>query len=1271
MNYPGIIPPSSLNNLENYLSHDTKAKARRLYAKHASEFSMRWGKTFVECYVPSESGKLPYDVRITRLKNQLRLYCTCPQFAQANECKHIGAACIYLREQYPSYDPAGKTTSTDNQDAAAIGNSARNQSGVSNKKDESTEQKGKTFEWNLTCNPATMPQELLSQAILNTLKPKQASFDFTDIFPEHFFSPDQLLQGFNTHLHFRKPDQFVFHCECKKPKPCEHMRILVLNVLHTHGVHFFSLALTEEQKIKYIQEAGYSFDSFSDDIRFCKFTVNEIGKIQVTADLFYINKESDIKEISELLGQGPSADMPRSRSSFFEFLVHVTTQPLSSITGFEWKLITQFSHRNRIQTKIFDPGTLTHHAQIAVLEPAAAGILQECSSGHIQKWLISSGFESSSRHNSYYETDSLKTHKPHVLRQFHSLTKSLWKHVVRKQKVFFYSEQQGLIKDHLKEFKPVAEPIKVSFSYHEEEGQPTLIATGEFEGRQIDLRKYPSFSPLFCLIDNQLLLIENLEAVQFLSKYPFGYVKAPASMRDAVITQLIAPLCHAGLAPLPESFHWHNQPFEPPLAVNLNEILSTTLLIEPGFILDEQFISEKDIQARSYLLHEGNSIQHLKTNPDSISQLRKQIREMHPKLTKQIMREDFHISLNDAQTNQWLVHFLRKMQAEGIAVFGLESLKSLRYNTSPADWKMNVRSGTDWFDLHIEMQFGSSQVSIADLKNAVQQGMHTVMLADGSLGVLPEDWLRKNAPLLKVATLSNKGELRLSKRHFNLLPETDFLPDGTAAKELEQFRTQLVEIRNYHPVPPGKNIKATLRPYQREGFEWMQALDQLGWGGLLADDMGLGKTLQAITFIDYLKKKYPHQTSLVICPVSLIFNWSAEIKKFAPHLKSMIYHGMHRSLEEEEFKSSDVVITSYGVVRNDLDTFRHFHWKYIFLDESHAIKNPDAQSTKAIIQLKSDNKIALSGTPVQNNTLDLYAQFDFLNAGFLGTRAHFMREYGSASAADSDSENISSLRKMVSPFMLRRTKEMVAHDLPEKTEIEFWCQMSPSQRQVYDTFRNHYRTSLRERIETDGMERSGVYILEGLLRLRQICDSAQLLKDPDYATTESIKIDELLNEIQNNLHNRKVLVFSQFTSMLDLIENRLQEVNINYERLDGSKTTQQRKASVERFQTDVACTIFLISLKAGGVGLNLTEADYVFLMDPWWNPAAEQQAIDRSHRIGQTKKVFAYRMLCRDSVEEKIQQLQQRKMKLTKGLVTDDNSLLRHLKQEDVDFLFS
>jgi non-specific serine/threonine protein kinase len=435
--------------------------------------------------------------------------------------------------------------------------------------------------------------------------------------------------------------------------------------------------------------------------------------------------------------------------------------------------------------------------------------------------------------------------------------------------------------------------------------------------------------------------------------------------------------------------------------------------------------------------------------------------------------------------------------------------------------------------------------------------------------------------------------------------------------------------------------------------------------------MGLGKTVQALSCLQLYKEKNGNMSALVICPTTLMFNWENEIKKFTPKLTYRIHHGGERERDKSIFQKYDVVITTYGTLRSDIKFIVDNAFDYVVLDESQAIKNPQSKVTKAACLLNAKNRLCMSGTPLQNNTFDIYAQMNFLNPGMLGSMEYFRNEFATPIDKFGEKEHKEHLRKLLYPFILRRTKEQVAKDLPDKTETIIFCEMEEEQRNIYDAYRNDYRDKILGVIKEQGIDKSQLTILQGLMKLRQICDSPAIMNEKDQMPNVSVKLDELSREITENIGNHKALVFSQFLGMLALIRDRLTELGVKYEYFDGSTTATERERAIQSFQNNDEIRVFLISLKAGGVGLNLTAADYVYIVDPWWNPAVEQQAIDRTHRIGQTKNIFAYRMICKDTIEDKILQLQEKKRNLARDLVADDTGFVKSLTREDVEYLFS
>jgi len=489
--------------------------------------------------------------------------------------------------------------------------------------------------------------------------------------------------------------------------------------------------------------------------------------------------------------------------------------------------------------------------------------------------------------------------------------------------------------------------------------------------------------------------------------------------------------------------------------------------------------------------------------------------------------------------------------------------------------------------------------------------------------------------------------------------------------QLEEKYEQLRQFDQIKQIEPPASLHAVLRPYQVSGYQWLNYLKEVNWGGILADDMGLGKTVQALSYLEQFKNQEGKLRAIVICPTTFIYNWENEIKKFTPSLRHRIHHGPQRIRKKEELEQYDVLITTYGTLRSDIKILSALQFDYAILDESQAIKNPSSKVTRAAQLLQAKNRLCMSGTPLQNNTFDIYAQMNFLNPGMLGSVEFFRQEFAIPIDKLGEPDRKEHLRKLLYPFILRRTKEQVAKDLPEKQEMVVFCEMEQEQRDIYDAYRNDYRNQILGSIETQGIQKAQLAILQGLMKLRQICDSPAILNEKEKYPNHSIKLDELARQLKEDISDHKALVFSQFLGMLALIRTKLEELEIPYVYFDGSTTAPEREKAIQQFQQQDKIRVFLISLKAGGVGLNLTAADYVYIMDPWWNPAVEQQAIDRTHRIGQTKNIFAYRMICKDSIEDKILQLQERKRALAKDIITDDSGFVKSLSREDVEYLFS
>jgi SNF2 family DNA or RNA helicase len=555
------------------------------------------------------------------------------------------------------------------------------------------------------------------------------------------------------------------------------------------------------------------------------------------------------------------------------------------------------------------------------------------------------------------------------------------------------------------------------------------------------------------------------------------------------------------------------------------------------------------------------------------------------------------------------------------------------------------------------------------LLEALARGENTVRLDDGTFGLVPEEWLKKYGVIAKMGTVEDDA-VRFGKAQVGVL---DALlvsrPEVTCDEQFTRARAELRKFEGVAPADPPPQFVGDLRPYQREGLGWLGFLQRFGFGGCLADDMGLGKTVQVLALLANRRtsngKKKP-DPALVVVPRSLVFNWKQEAARFAPQVRILDHTGTERDRTGGNFAGADVILTTYGTLRRDATLFSEKHFDYAILDESQAVKNANTESSKAVKLVNADHRLALSGTPVENHLGELWNLFEFLNPGMLG-RAALFQAGGAVRNPDPETRDI--LARALRPFILRRTKDQVAKDLPAKTEQTLYCDLEPGQRKLYDELRTHYRQSLLNRVDQIGLGKAKIQVLEALLRLRQAACHPGLI-DKARADEPSAKLDLLLPQLAEVAdEGHKTLVFSQFTSLLALVRKSLDKDRVTYEYLDGR--TRDRAKRVERFQNDPDCKLFLISLKAGGVGLNLTAAEYVYLLDPWWNPAVEAQAIDRSHRIGQTRPVFAYRIIARDTVEEKVLALQQTKRALADAILGGDRSLITDLKCEDLELLLS
>ncbi len=591
-------------------------------------------------------------------------------------------------------------------------------------------------------------------------------------------------------------------------------------------------------------------------------------------------------------------------------------------------------------------------------------------------------------------------------------------------------------------------------------------------------------------------------------------------------------------------------------------------------------------------------------------------------------------------------------------VFGADKLKSYKINTAPPKLNMSLSSGIDFLEGDVELEFEGETIDLFEVIKQFRKNNY-VRLSNGEHALVNGAYLKKLERIFK-----KKGD-KVQVSFFDLPLVDDLIDEKVNSKAFKKSREifegfNTIQKKRYR-LP---KIKATMRPYQKDGFKWLKYLHDNKLGGCLADDMGLGKTLQSLAL---LATSYPAETkpSMIVMPKSLLFNWKSEVEKFAPQLTTYTFYANTRDLEEA--LKANLIFTTYAIMRIEIEKFKEEEFHYVILDESQNIKNIQAQTTKAAMLLNAEHRLALSGTPIENNLGELYSLFRFLNPAMFGSLQSFNENYLSPIQKYNDKEAIYQLRKKIYPFILRRLKKDVLADLPDKIEQTLFIEMSAPQQKLYNERRSFYKAAIENSIATKGLQQSRFFIFQALSELRQIASTPEQYSDGKILSPKRELLEEQLMDTIANGH--KALIFVNFLAAIELISEQLQNMGVDFVSMTGA--TRDRQSLVNRFQTDPNCRVFLMTLKTGGTGLNLTAADTIFIFDPWWNVAAENQAIDRAHRIGQTNKVLAYKMISKGSIEEKILKLQQLKKELFDNVISSDGASLKSMSEEDIDFILS
>jgi len=638
---------------------------------------------------------------------------------------------------------------------------------------------------------------------------------------------------------------------------------------------------------------------------------------------------------------------------------------------------------------------------------------------------------------------------------------------------------------------------------------------------------------------------------------------------------------------------------------------------------------------------------------------------------------------NDKDNSTSLVEILCQnyniLKELDIAIDFLNSDK--KYFIGQVDKKIKITEENDWFDIKIDVNWGKYQIPFYSLKHNITNKIKEFILPDGSIAIIPSEWFEQLGDIA-LYSIIEENSIKLKKYHFKIL---EFIPEVKLLKFnelLNNFKKNKISTE----VP--KNLIANLRNYQVDGFQWISKMEEFSFSCCLADDMGLGKTIQTITVLLHshsgdnnfetinhtlplkvdlfseieTNKTITYKTSLIVVPLSLISNWVNEFMKFAPSLKIFIYFGSHRVLDEQIILKYDIILTTYGTLRFDIELFKQFKYNYIVLDESQNIRNPSTKIYKSIRTLTSNIRLALTGTPIENSLIDLWAQMNFLNPGILGNLKSFKNNYISPIEKQNDTKTIHKLQEIIKPFIIRRTKEEVAKELEPITEIVQYCEMTEEQNKIYETVKSSIRNTIITSFDKSVDKKSlSILILNGLMKLRFLSINPFLI-DSSY-TKESGKHNEFLSILNQIIQeNHKILIFSPFVKHLQFLQQYEEVKKEKFLFLSGSTPQKERQGIVDLFQREKDYKMLFMSLKVGGLGLNITSADYVIILDPWWNPASENQAIARSHRIGQDKKVFVYRFITKNSIEEKIFNLQNKKTNLAKQFINNSNpiTLLRN-----------
>ncbi len=836
-----------------------------------------------------------------------------------------------------------------------------------------------------------------------------------------------------------------------------------------------------------------------------------------------------------------------------------------------------------------------------------------------------------------------------------------------------------------KQIHMLDEKATILFHFRKNEDNTHYFPTIKLRGEKLEFREKDSYiiadNPAWMMVDRELFSFEKeingSKLKPFLKK---KFILIPKNVEDTYYQKFVAPLV-ASFDVYAKGFDIKTERFDPQPVLTISEVKaqnSPSTLFSNQESVDEETLNNKVLFELSYKYGEYNfradQLQDVSVSVERDNgnytfhrverKTKTETRLINDLYDSGLQLRNSRITLPESTAFEWLNSHHSSLLNKGF-IINQQQNGGKKYFLGESRIEVAVEEKIDWFDIKAVVKFGDFEIPIQQVRKLILKGKSEVKLPNGEIGIIPSSWTEEYKDLFKFSS-SDGDELKLKKHHIALVQslKEKKMASVMISRKLEKM---LDNARISEQEIPRK-FKGKLRPYQQAGFNWMTFLNEFGFGGCLADDMGLGKTIQTLVMLQDQADRNQGSTNLIIMPTSLIYNWQLEARKFTPKLKILNYTGTNRIKDAKHFSKFDIVLTSYGITRMDTDILADFYFNYIILDESQAIKNPDSNISQAVKTLNSRQRLILTGTPIENSTMDLWSQISFINPGLLGEKSYFKKEYLIPIEKKGDLDKTQRLNAMINPFILRREKTQVAKDLPEKTISVKYCELSETQREYYEREKSAYRNHILDCIEKDGLGKSQMILLEGLTKLRQIANHPRMI-DPNYEG-DSGKLEDITYMIDNALGNKhNILIFSQFVKHLKIVSDVLKNKGIEFAYLDGS--VKDRQKQVEKFQETDNIQIFLISLKAGGLGLNLTKADFVFLLDPWWNPAIEAQAIDRAHRIGQKNKVFTYKFIVKDTVEEKILRLQESKLKLVKEIIPLEESFVKNLSTEDIRQILS